>query len=110
MNGSKGTPRRRRLIRVEFAAGAVGCTALGALTVLTGQGWSYVLGAWLICIGVNYVPLALAAHALSRPGALEAELEGVEIPSEARRAGIRQFWILVPFALVIAAVAEWSRP
>jgi hypothetical protein len=62
-----------------------------------------VLGLWLIGIGANYVPLAIHAVRLSHPGALETELEGVDLRSEARRVGIGQLWILFPFALVVSA-------
>ena len=56
--------------------------------------------------GVNYVPLALYARLLSKPGALEAELVDVlDLPRELRKAGAQQFWIAVPFAVAIAALA-----
>lgn len=45
---------------------------------------------------MNYVPLAISAHSLSRPGALEAELAGADLPRELRQAGVRQLWIVVP--------------
>jgi hypothetical protein len=48
----------------------------------------------------------MSAQALSRPGALEAELAGVDIPSEARRLGVRQLWLLVPFAVVVFAIGQ----
>ncbi len=55
---------------------------------------------------LNYVPLALHARSLSRPGALEAELTGVvDLRSELRKAGAQQFWIAVPFAVAVAAAA-----
>lgn len=55
---------------------------------------------------MNYVPLAISAHSLSRPGALEAELAGADLPRELRQAGVRQLWIVVPLAVVVAAVAQ----
>jgi len=90
--------------------GVVGCITLGTFAVLSGSGWEVGLGVWLLGVGVNDVPLALHAQTLSRPGALEAELEGVELHRELRRAGLTQFWIAVPFAVAIAAVAQWHRP
>jgi hypothetical protein len=42
-------------------------------------------------------------------GALEAELVGADLPPELRQAGVRQLWIVVPFAVVVAAIAHaWS--
>ena len=56
--------------------------------------------------GPNYVPLALYARSLSQPGALEVELEDVVcLRRELRKAGAQQFWIAVPFAVAIAALA-----
>jgi hypothetical protein len=106
MWGSAGTRRRRQLIRAEFIAGAVGCTALGVLSLVAGGGWRYLLGLWLVGTGVNYVPLTVQALALSRPGALEEELRGLDVRRELRRAGVDQFWIAVPFAVAIAASLE----
>ena len=43
-------------------------------------------------------------------GCAEAELAGADLPRELRQAGTRQLWILVPLAVVMAAVAQaWSR-
>jgi len=107
MWGLRGSPRRRRLIRAEFYVGAVGCLLLGAF-VLARAGstlWTLV-GIWLIGAGVNYVPLALYAERLSRPGALEAELAGIELRRELRRAGAQQFWIAVPGAIAVRALRK----
>ena len=106
MWGSAGTMRRRRIIRAEFVLGVVGCTSLGLLAVVHGSGWWVVVGVWLIGAGVNYIPLALYAQALARPGALESELAGVDVRRELRRAGLRQFWIAVPLAVAVFALAN----
>ena len=111
MWGTAGTMRRRRLIRAEFEVGAVGCTLLGVLVLASAGsvGWALV-GAWLVGAGINYVPLALYARSLSRPGLLEAELCDVDLRRELRRTGLRQFWIAVPLAVAIAALASaWPR-
>jgi hypothetical protein len=104
MWGTRGSLRRRAVIRMEFYAGAIGCTALGALVLARSSGWYLLLGIWLVGAGLNYVPLAVYAQVLSRPGALEAELEGVDVGAELRRAGREQFWIAVPGAVALAAV------
>jgi hypothetical protein len=106
MYGPAGSPRRRRIIRAEFDVGAIACLGLGIVAVAAGGGLGTVLGVWLFCIGVNYVPLAVTAHSLSRPGALEAELAGLDVSAEIRRAGVRQLWILVPFVVVVASVRQ----
>ena len=106
MWGTAGSLQRRRLIRIEFIVGAVGCTALGVLSLVSGSGWVVVLGVWLLGVGVNYVPLALQAHSLSRPGVLEAELDGLHLRHELRRAGVRQLWIAVPLAVAISGLRQ----
>jgi hypothetical protein len=57
-------------------------------------------------VSANHNPLAMSARSLSRPGALETELAGVDIPSEARRVGVRQLWLPVPFAVLVSALGQ----
>jgi hypothetical protein len=95
MYGTRGSPRRRRIIRAEFFAGAAGCTVLGILVLVHGSGGWLLLGVWLVGAGTNYVPLALAAQRLSPPGALDAELSGLDVRRELRKAGTAQLWIAV---------------
>jgi hypothetical protein len=112
MWGSAGGRRRRVVIRWEFVLGTFGCFALGAVVVASASSSLWLLiGVWLVGAGINYVPLALYASALSRPGALERELEGVETGRELRRAGIQQLWIAVPGSVALAAlIQERPRP
>jgi len=86
--------------------GALGCLVLGGLAIASSNGTWLVVGVWLVGAGVNYVPLALYAHALSRSGALESELQDVDVRREIRRAGVQQLWIALPFAVAIAALAQ----
>ena len=104
MWGTVGSRRRRKLIRAEFVAGVVGCLALGVLALGEGSGWMILVGVWLVGAGVNYVPLAVEAVRLSRPGALEAEVDGLDVRSELRRVGLHQLWIAVPFAVAVFSV------
>jgi hypothetical protein len=109
MWGAAGTRRRRQLIRAEFVVGVIGCAGLGVLVLVTGSGWIVLLGVWLIGAGVNYVPLAVEAMRLSTPGALEQELDGLNVRAELRRAGIHQLWIAVPFAVAVFGLYEEWR-
>lgn len=106
MYGTRGTERRRRIIRAEFIAGACGCILLGILALVHGSVEWLVLGAWLVGVGANYLPLAREAQRLSRPGALEAEMSGLEIRRELRAATKAQLWIAVPFAICLAAISR----
>ncbi len=75
-------------------------------SVLAGR----VLGLWMAGCGLNYVPLAAYAITLSRSGALDAELAGVDTGRELRRYSVLQLWIFVPLSLVVLAVrSAFSR-
>lgn len=106
MWGTAGTQRRRRLVLAEFIVGAVGCTALGLLALTAGDVLMSLVGIWLVGAGINYVPLALQAHALSAPGALEEEVRGVDLPHEVCQADAQQLWIAVPLAVAVSALVD----
>ena len=110
MYGSRGTVRRRRIIQAEFTAGLAVTVALGIWLAIEASGLGVrIFGIWLIGAGVNYAPLAAYAMLLSRPGALEAELAGVDSGQELRRYSVLQLWILVPLSLV-AMTAQGRKP
>src|SRR5574337_488292 len=110
MWGTAGTLRRRRVIRVEFVVGAIGCTLLGVVALFRASSAVWlVVGVWLVGAGVNYVALALYAQSFSRPGTLEAELQGLDLRRELRKAGAQQLWIATPFAVAGAALVAEVR-
>ncbi len=110
MYGTRGTLRRRRIILVEFLAGAVVMPLLGIGLLIISDGWGgRLFGVWMLGTGLNYVPLSVYASQLSRPGALDAELAGVGTDRELRRYTVLQLWIFVPLSLV-ALAARQSRP
>ena len=102
MYGSRGTARRKRIILAEFTVGAAAAVALGTwLAIDASSLGTRIFAVWLIGAGANYAPLAVYAILLSRPGALEAELAGVDAGQELRRYSVLQAWILVPLSLVV---------
>jgi hypothetical protein len=111
MYGIRGTTRRRRIVLAEFVAGIGVMVALGMWIVAHAAGLpGRILGLWMIGAGLNYAPLAAYTIALSRSGALDAELTGVDTGRELRHYGILQLWIFVPLSLVALAVhAELAR-
>jgi hypothetical protein len=89
----------------EFVAGVVVSVAFGIWLMAHASGPTVrVLGIWAIGAGLNYAPLAAYAISLSRPGALNAELAGVDTGRELRRYSVLQLWIFVPLSLVVLAV------
>ncbi|MGC4812303.1 hypothetical protein ACLQ29_17405 [Micromonospora sp. DT228] len=109
MWGSAGVQWRRWVILAEFLLGVVGTGALGVLSVSSGGGLRTVVGWWLIGLAVNYVPLSVHALTLIRPGALEAEIRGVDVPGELRHYTTAQLWVVVPLLVAALAVDQWRR-
>lgn len=110
MHGSRGTMRRRRIILVEFTAGAIASLALAAWLIVSAPTTAgRVVGVWVLGLGLNYVVLTVYAVALSRPGALDAELAGVDTLPELRRYTLLQFWVLIPLSMVIFAARSPAR-
>jgi hypothetical protein len=64
-----------RFILVEFSIGAFGSLSLGVLTLVrTHSLGGTVFGAYLLCIGVNYLPLLVHAIDLARHGTARQEI------------------------------------
>jgi hypothetical protein len=56
-----------KFIIAEFASGVLLCAALGAFTILrAGSLGQRALGLYLICLGINYVPMLVYAIAITR--------------------------------------------
>jgi hypothetical protein len=105
MHGAAGRAVRRRIILAEFVLGFVGMVAIGIWMVVFTRsvGW-WIFGAWLIGVGLNYLPVAVYAISLSRAGRLEAELAGADLTAEGRHYTRVQWWIFVPLAIVVFAL------
>jgi hypothetical protein len=110
MHGAAGRTLRRRVILAEFVVAAVGITLIGVWCVFgtDSLGWQ-VVGVVAIGVGLNYVPLAVYALMLYRPGTLDAELHGVDLAREGRYYTAAQFWIFVPLIMVVLAVRQSRR-
>ncbi|MEU7918100.1 hypothetical protein [Micromonospora zamorensis] len=107
MYGTRGTARRRRIILAEFLVGVVAMVALGIWLLASSSSLSgRAIGLWFTGAGLNYAPLSLHAIALMRPGALDAELTGVDVDRALRRYTVLQLWVFVPLALVVFAVRD----
>jgi hypothetical protein len=102
-----------RVIVVEYALGVVLPLALGCLSFRAGLAqsdpwnWQTVFGIWLITIAANYVPLFIYALSIAR--ARTAQKEGQREFKNARRYGLQQAIILVPFVVVFVALLQERR-
>ena len=97
-----------RVILAEYAVGVLLPLALGLLSLRAGRhgasGVQLLLGAWLLGIAANYVPLFVYAVAIARARSVEAE--GRPEIARARRYGTQQVMILVPLFVVILSLLQ----
>jgi len=110
MWGSVGATWRRWVILAEFLVGVAGPVVIAIL--LAGAESSPISVAtvvWLAGLSANYLPLAWYALIFIRPGALAAEITGVDVPAELRHYTTAQFWVFVPFLLAVLAVRQARR-
>jgi hypothetical protein len=109
MYGRHGSKRRRRLVLAEFVLAAIDIPLLGLTLVLAASSAPRViLGAYLIGVGLNFVPLALHAISISRTGRLGTELAGVDIAAELRRYTAKQLFIGIPLFVLILGVVQFA--
>ena len=99
-----------RVIVTEYALGVMLPLGLGILSLCAAlarqdlANWQTILGAWLLTISANYVPLFLYAVAIARAGTVREE--GLPEFAQAGRYGIQQAIILVPLFVVFLAYAQ----
>ena len=103
-----------RVILVEYSLGIVLPLLLGLISIRSGlfgpvhSDWQTVMGCWLVSIAANYIPLFIYAVLIARGGTVKEE--GQPELAKAKRYGVQQVIILVPFfAVVMAIVQERNR-
>jgi hypothetical protein len=102
-----------RVIVAEYTLGVILPLILGLLSIRSGLlgshlvGWAGVLGFWLVSIAVNYMPLLIYAMLIAKAGT--AKEEGLPEYAHAKRYGVQQVIILVPFLVVILALMQEAR-
>jgi hypothetical protein len=103
-----------RIILIEFGAGVLLPIALGALTLArAGSLKGTLFGAYLITLGINYLPLLLYAISIVRAETAAAEIAGESQNRTAMFSRYRRqsLLLLVPLMVPIAsAIQEWRRP
>jgi len=102
-----------KIILAEYALGMVLPLGLGLISIRGGllrahpSAWEAAIGFWLVSIAVNYVPLFIYAVLIARGGTVEQE--GRPELARARRYGVQQTIILVPFLVVIVALVQENQ-
>jgi hypothetical protein len=102
-----------RFIVAEFTIGIVLPLFLGLISIRAGffgtalVAWQVAFGVWLVSIAANYIPLAIYAVLIARGGT--EKQEGEPELAHAKRYGIQQVIILIPFLVVILALVQEGR-
>ena len=93
-----------RVVLPEFVIGVVLPAGLGVWGLIHSRGRSLLM-AYLVSLGLNYVPLLIQAIRLARAGSAQTAL--LEESREALHAyRFQQLWILVPLAVVAASIRQ----
>ena len=110
MYGRRGSTRRRRLILAEFVLATIDAPLLGlAMLLAASSALPALLGAYLMGVGLNFVPLALHAISLSRASRLDAELAGVDVRAELKRYAAKQLLIGIPMLVLLFGAAQVAQ-
>jgi hypothetical protein len=102
-----------KIILAEYALGILLPLILGLISIRSGfsgpvfSTWEAASGLWLVSIAANYIALFIYALLLARDETVKAE--GEPELAHARRYGVQQIIILVPFLVVILAIAQEAR-
>ena len=101
-----------KLVLAEYICGIVLPLGLGILALIRGRSaWQYAVGAYLACLGINYVPMLANTISLASRENARAELgdeltERRQAMSKYRRISLL---LLVPLLLPVVAAAPSSR-
>jgi hypothetical protein len=64
-----------KFVPAEYAVGVFFCAALGLFVLLRGHSfWQVALGIYLMCLGINYVPMLAYAVSIANKDTARAEL------------------------------------
>jgi hypothetical protein len=101
-----------KLVVVEYACGVLLSAGLGIFVLVRGHTlWQTLVGAYLICLGLNYLPLLLHAIALRDPQAARAVIEGElgDTRKTFSRYRSQSLFLLVPLLVAIVGVSQSRR-
>lgn len=102
-----------RVILAEYALGILLALILGLISVRSGlfgldrSDWEVALGFWLVGIAANYIPLFVYAVLIARGGTVKQE--GQPEFAYAKRYGVQQVIILIPFLVVVLTLVQEGR-
>jgi hypothetical protein len=106
--------RGSRFILFEFGFVVFGIGSLGFLSVildLTQSAVATAIGVYLLCLGVDYVPLLVYGIVIARRGSAKTEI-ALELADEARfrrKYGVQQALLMVPLFMAMLALSQELR-
>jgi hypothetical protein len=97
-----------KFVVVEYCLGVLLSVALGLFVLIRSHSvWQVTLGVYLICVGINYIPMFLYTISIANKQNAQAEL-GSEL-TEKRKAMAKyrriSLLLLVPFVLPVLAIS-----
>ena len=101
-----------KFIIAEFAVGVFLSAALGLFVLIRGHAfWQLALGIYLLCLGINYVPMLAYAISIGNKEHAQAELAGELADKRSAMAKYRRqsLLLLVPLAAPILVFAHQLR-
>jgi hypothetical protein len=101
-----------RLIVGEYVCGALFSTALGVFILIRGHSlWQATLGTYLICLGINYIPMIICALEIRSRTRAQAEIADELADGKAAMAKYRavSLLLLVPLATMFIAAGHALR-
>lgn len=102
-----------RFIVSEFVIGVFGSLGLGVFTLARTHSWGgTVFGAYLLSLGVNYVPLLIHAIDLARLGPARQQMADEVAQKQVvfRKYRRQSLLLLVPLVVPMLAVVQWWQP
>jgi hypothetical protein len=98
-----------KFVLAEYAVGVFLSAALGVFVLFRGHSfWQVVLGIYLICLGINYIPMLAYTLSIANKESARAELAGELSDKAGAMAKYRRqsLLLLVPFAPPTLAIIQ----
>ena len=102
-----------QFILAEFAAGVLLSTALGIFVLVRGHSfWQAVLGVYLVCLGINYVPMFAYAVDITRKQSAREEMaqELTDNRKAMSKYRCQSLLLLVPLLVPMLALMARNKP
>jgi hypothetical protein len=95
-----------KFIIIEFAGGVFLGAALGVFTLVRSHSWTqFVLGLYLLSLGINYVPMLIYAVAIAKSDSARSEMGDELEDKSGAMAKYRRQSVLLLIALLVPIIA-----